>query len=358
MILWFAASIAPASRGGVHRVMEEFAGGLRSRGHAAVCMYSPGSLRHSYVAFSVMLAFKLLTTPKHRKPDIILARSSDGLCSSVAVRLLRLRTKVILHNHGWEQNAYAVESRLPRLRITHPTTWKAHVIRFPLVRLACRLSHGTLHGTVYEARSTTRICKVAGKRVLYVPNGVKTNRNIWNRAFPARPDFLCVANNTWKKNLDYVIDTFRQITSCIPQSRLFLVGTGTESITGVSGQGPIINIPSENPDRMGDWYAKCPFLISGSRYEGGHSLAILEAMSWGCVCFVSAIPSTCEFVLHNRNGILLEGIDSLADAQTIVETLEDANVLSRLSSRGFQTALRNRWGRQIDRLEKALWKIR
>jgi hypothetical protein len=68
-----------------------------------------------------------------------MARSFDGVLCALACRVLYLSTRMILHNHGWEEYVYDVERRLPaNLGAVPRTTWKAKLVRFPLLRLMLR----------------------------------------------------------------------------------------------------------------------------------------------------------------------------------------------------------------------------
>ncbi len=105
---------------------------------------------------------------------------------------------------------------------------------------------------------------------------------------------------------------------------------------------------------MQKWYVTCPFLISSSRYEGGYSLAILEALSRGAIVFSTSIPSTREFITDFSNGILLTGTDEQSDAQKIMRVIHEDNLIRKISINAWKKASRYSWKRQSLRLEKLL----
>jgi glycosyltransferase involved in cell wall biosynthesis len=119
-------------------------------------------------------------------------------------------------------------------------------------------------------------------------------------------------------------------------------------------QDSFLIVPLENPDGMKQWYMQCPFFISSSRYEGGHSLAVLEALSFGCVVFAADTPSMREVIIDKSNGILIHGNSAEDDALIILDVLADKNLVARLRQNAFRTARRNTWDRQVKRLKAIL----
>jgi glycosyltransferase involved in cell wall biosynthesis len=104
---------------------------------------------------------------------------------------------------------------------------------------------------------------------------------------------------------------------------------------------------------MERWYTTCPYLLVSSRYEGGHSLALLEALSYGCLAFVSPIVSNTEIIRDTVNGFLISGTFCASDAEKILQNLAiDKQRAVRLHAA--ETAAQNEWRDQITRLETIL----
>jgi glycosyltransferase involved in cell wall biosynthesis len=195
-----------------------------------------------------------------------------------------------------------------------------------------------------------------GRKIRYVPNGVQLpERGYWIDQTEHPLHFLAVGGLTWKKNLGHTIAVFKEIARQRPECRLFLVGGGKDgSLFPHSFPGEITVVPDVGPGEMAAWYARCPYLISSSRYEGGHSFALLEAMSQGCVVCASAIFSSMEIIRDRRNGVLISGADASSDAAAIMAALGDRELLASMRRRAFSTAFRHRWERQAKRMERSL----
>jgi glycosyltransferase involved in cell wall biosynthesis len=161
---------------------------------------------------------------------------------------------------------------------------------------------------------------------------------------------------TWRKNLTYAIALFRRLAEADANARLYLVGTGEIPATlTFSAEERITVVPSLPMEQMDEWYERCPFFLHTARYEGGHPLALLEAMSFGAVPFITPIPSVREIVRHGNNGIHLGGIDAGKDAQIIASVIADKNRIATLGKQAYSTAMRNRWQRQTVRLERVIF---
>lgn len=358
MKVWFAAFIPQSSRGGVQRSIKQFDQSLQKSGHQVEIIYASGKCYNNYLLFAALLAYRLMRNI-FNPPDWIVARSSDSVFCAILVRLLHLKTRVALHNHGWEEKIYQIEKQLPGEIITNPTGWKARTLRFTLLRINLKLSEICICGTIEEARWISVKYRTLAKKMRIVPNGTETpDKPLWPLHKAYYPKFLLVGGFTWKKNLEYGLKIFERIMDKYENAQLILVGTGRipdEKKTLLSSLGnSVLLVESELPEQMNRWYETCPFLISTSRYEGGRAFCILEAMARGCVVFASSIPSTREIIRDKKNGILLSGIDCEYDSSEILKICRDVQQIHNIGVAAWKYAKRNRIERQAKRLINVL----
>lgn len=361
MKIWFAADISKDSYGGVARSMHELSAGLKNRGHGVSLFYRETLRSNNYLAFALKLCIRFLLSGRIR-PDWIIARSTDGVFCAIIIRLLKLKTGIILHNHGWEEQVYWLEKKLPRATVTTPTTWKSTLVRLPLLRLMLKICTCCMSGTMNEIRYIGNKYHATRHKLIYIPNGVNAQPGVyWQNREEYPLYFLSIGNLTWKKNIKHTIKVFSIIRKKHSNARLFCIGTGVDDTTlfkqiSANMEG-IINKPSVNFEEMKVWYTRCPFMIASSRYEGGRPLAILEAMSFGILVFASAIPSNKEFINDGSNGYLTTGLDIDYDAGIIFKKLtQSANQKIRINAS--ETAKQNLWNSQVTRLEKVLCRKR
>jgi glycosyltransferase involved in cell wall biosynthesis len=359
MDIWFAANIPSGSGGGVARSMQGLAEGLRKLGHRTVIVTNAPRKEGGYLFFALKLAMRLFLN-SFRPPDWIIARSTDGAGCALLVKALALKTRIAIHNHGWEEYAYELERRLPR-RIVYPrTTWKARIVRFPLLSACLALCSCCMCGTVSEIRWLKKKYPRSIRKFYYIPNGVQAGeKGFWMDRCDIPMHFLAVGGLTWKKNLYHTIAVFEEIARHLPRPRLFLIGTGMEKNRLPMQLHEDITVVSDvKPGEMFRWYTTCPYVISSSRYEGGHSFALLEAMSYACVVFASAIASSMEIIRNRHNGIVITGIDVQSDAAAVAAVLKEKELFAAMRHHAFSSAMRNRWERQVTRMERVLCTIK
>jgi glycosyltransferase involved in cell wall biosynthesis len=294
-----------------------------------------------------------------KQPDYIIARSSDGILCALFSSIFSLRTKIILHNHGWEEKVYEVEKRLPKSAISNATSWKSHFLRFPLLRLNLSLAKFCICGTIEEARWISNKYPSVRKKLIVIPNGItKTERPYWPSLKDLPPSFLIIGGFTWKKNIEYGINLFFNIQKLLPEARLFIIGTGkipSVKTTLLDSIGDAVyTVERERPDNMRRWYETCPYLISTSRYEGGRPYGILEAQAKGMVVFSTDIPSVREFIFSNKNGVFLTGSEMQTDTTRIINTCNNVALVKKIGENGWKSASRSSIDRQVKRLEKIL----
>ncbi|MBD3393079.1 MAG: glycosyltransferase [Chitinivibrionales bacterium] len=361
MSIWFAAAVPGTSNGGVARNVRSLAAGLAARGHVVRTFFGAAEgLRSCYLTFAFEMGARLLMRMLS-PPDIIVARSGDAVFCAIVAKCLRRKTAILLHNHGWEERIVGLERSAPAGAWPHPhTTFKARLVRLPLLRLCYRLCDACVCGTITDIRWLRERYPRANTRHIYVPNGVDPAPEIAHHSGAHGPlRFLCVGAFVWRKNIRHTLSVFSRIRAMHPHSELVLLGCGQPSgipevLDALGCRDSVTLVPEAPMHEMSEWYRRCPCSISSSRYEGGHTLALLEAMSFGCVVFASDIPAHREFIRKGRNGFLITGVDAQDDARRVLEALSDAAALTAVRESAARTAARHNWARQVRRLERML----
>ena len=358
MRIWFAASISPSAYGGVHRSMNQLASEMRRCGHFVDVIYGNARRRHHWLHFSSTLALRLLLL-FWKRPHWIIARSSDGILSVLFCRIFKMKTNIALHSHGWEERVALIESRLPSGLITNPTTWRARLIGFYLLRLALKKSAICICGTIDEARWLRNRYPSVLPKITVIPNSIMpVGAPFWPSQPELPPSILMVGGFTWKKNLEYGIELFRRLFEMEKTARLFIVGCGPLSenkkrLLFTLGDAAF-TVESEEAGKMARWYESCPILLFPSRYEGGRPFTILEAQSRGCVVFASDIGAVRECITTGINGFLLSGVNPVADVAMIRSVYCNHELMHRIGRSAWKKALRNSAQRQGQRLMRIL----
>ena len=388
MNIWIASAITSDSYGGIMRSMWQMKEGLIRGGHKVVIIYK-NSAKETYLQFAFRLFIQLITSGSNA-PDWIITRSTDGVLCGIVTKIARLKTKIILHSHGWEEKVYELEKKMPIYAVHPKTTWKAHIVRFPLLRLMLNVSTCCLCGTHDEARWVRMNYPRYRKKIRVFPNGIDVPKEaFWYQKNSIPKNILIVGGTTWKKNVEYGIRLFRTLLVNARDCRLFILGIDGQSeflyrnagidrmeiqtLPSVHEERRIVpwEIHDENkrfilinkvhPSDMSFWYRFCPYLIAPSRYEGGHSFAILEALAHGMIVFASGIPSTKEIVKDRKNGVLISGCDLEWDKKRMLSVIKNPESVKMYRYNAWRTAQRherNRHNRRIVSLLECRWSVR
>lgn len=80
------------------------------------------------------------------------------------------------------------------------------------------------------------------------------------------------------------------------------------------------------------YYRAADIYVAPSIYEGGHSLSLLEAMSFGCAPIVSDTPALTEVVQHGVNGLVFSRGSAPQLGDQLKRLIHDPELRQRLGS--------------------------
>ncbi len=350
--VWFVTNIHSSSKGGVARSVNTLGSYLQQKKHKVFFVFAPKK-NTNFLLFSIYAFFKFLKSLFVNKPTWIIARSTDAFFILLFIKLLRIKTKVIIYSHGWEPLIANIEKRMPKQIIDNPTTFKAKLIRFPMLKISSILSDFIISGTIFETRYLKKRYKKYSSKFKYLPNALIL-KNLSDDISKKENIFLTVANSNWKKNLSYTIKLFHFLRKKKSEFKLICAGTSLSDKEFTSKFGSlenIKNIPSVKPNEMAKLYKESSYLISSSRYEGGHSFAILEGMIYQNIVFASNIPSTLEIITSGKNGVIISGNNIEGDAEIITKTISsEQDQIVKKASKSIKKFSIDKIGPQLERL--------
>lgn len=348
--IWFVANVSSTSRGGVYRSISTWKKYLQKNRYHVKTFFS----NSNYILFSLNILSKYISSLIAQKPNWIIARSTDAFFSLIFIKLFKLNTRVIIYNHGWEPFVSDLEKRLPLDEIDNPTTFKSKLVRFPMLNLSMRMCDYVISGTIFETRHLKKTYKKHSYKFKYIPNAIDIISS--SKTPQGNYSFISVANSNWKKNLSYTISLFKLIQKQFPQSTLLCVGTqltNTEFKEKFPTLERVTNLSSVDTSAINDLYQKSNYLISSSRYEGGHSFAILEAINHNILIFASNIFSSNELISNGNNGVLISGNNIEKDLKIIIDTITiNTDNIRQKAKKTIKRYDINNVGPQLERLIK------
>jgi glycosyltransferase involved in cell wall biosynthesis len=148
------------------------------------------------------------------------------------------------------------------------------------------------------------------KRFQPDPAGVCRKQFGWENNFI----FLCTRNWEPRYGVDLVVRAFCQVAVQMPDSRLVLIGSGSQekmlrNLVFESGlQKQVIFTGRIEYDELPKYYQAADLYISASHSDGS-SVSLMEALGCGCPVLVSDIISNLEWVIPGEQGWLFKDGD-------------------------------------------------
>jgi glycosyltransferase involved in cell wall biosynthesis len=248
----------------------------------------------------------------------------------VCIMLRCLKSRYIIHGHAYED------------AIVHP--WLPSVVRKALFwgfRGAQRLIALTPFWRQYYIEKGV----VAPDRALVIPNPAQIPDSVPSREEGDHLELLSLGRVGTRKGTFDLISAFGALpplvrSRChltiagdgdVEQARSLLSDLGCTNSTSVLGW--------IGGDRVDQLLAQADVLLLPSRAEG-MSMALLEGMAWGLAVVTTSASGASEFLLDDRNCILVEAGDVQGIAIAIERLAQDRNLRQDLGREARNTAKR------------------
>jgi glycosyltransferase involved in cell wall biosynthesis len=173
---------------------------------------------------------------------------------------------------------------------------------------------------------TSRFCPADGKERTALRQGLD---------LPAEPLALYVGVLDSRKNVKWLVETWIKHQKAFPEWRLLLVGPTSRDPWDASLRDQLRGFACEHglqdrilfrdfSPRIEDYYRAADVFILPSQNEGMPNV-VVEAMSCGLPCVVTAISGTTDLIHHGHSGLLFEvnSETSFLDAFSLVSQSGD-----------------------------------
>jgi glycosyltransferase involved in cell wall biosynthesis len=157
------------------------------------------------------------------------------------------------------------------------------------------------------------------------------------------PIFLWVGRLEKNKDPVTVVKAFIEYARFFLHAKLYLIFQDDELLPDISNlissdsnSERVFLLGKKSKDELQHWYNSADFFVSGSHHEGS-GIAVVEAMSCGCIPILTNIPSFRKLTADGEIGCLYEAgdVDSLVRVMNIASRvdvdLESKRVLERFS---------------------------
>jgi len=154
-------------------------------------------------------------------------------------------------------------------------------------------------------------------------------------------NFLWVGRLQKNKDPLTVLKGFEKFLSTGTPAKLYMIYQATELLPEIEELisksdllQPSVSLCRDIPHaELATWYSAADFYISGSHREGG-SIALVEAMSCGCIPVVTAIPSALEVIEYGNYGFYYEpgNKDDLSESLLAISAVDRKSLSGRVEN--------------------------
>jgi glycosyltransferase involved in cell wall biosynthesis len=155
---------------------------------------------------------------------------------------------------------------------------------------------------------------------------------------------LCTGNMQPVKGQDILIRAFGMLVQRYPDVHLVLIGDGParEGLEALCARLNLQNcihfLGARSSSEISFVLQRCVFYVQSSRSEGGHPLAVMEAMLAGKAIVASAASGLQEMITHDQTGLVSPPEDPAGLAEQMERLLEAPNMNRQLAEKGRQMA--------------------
>ncbi|NOX81254.1 MAG: glycosyltransferase family 4 protein [Deltaproteobacteria bacterium] len=296
----------PAISGGIEKHVEEIAVRLSATGHEVIVFTRSHYIRNTQNKYKGVVLkqvphlkskhldaishafFATLYVIFHRKINLAHYHAIGPSLMLPLLRLFRPRLRVIATHHS--RDYLHGKWNVPAMAILRFGEWSM-----------CRFAHEVI---AVSRTNQHYLEKKYRRRIHFIPNGTSIPRQE-SRPLPLDPPlakggfFLVVARLIPVKCIDDIIAAYQQL-----ETDKSLVIAGESSHTDdyaikvrsmAASNNKILFIGHQTPEQLAKLYSNAYLYINASSVEG-LSIAVLEAMSYGCATLVSDIDGNLEAV--------------------------------------------------------------
>lgn len=335
----------PAGAGGVERHVEDLSRGIVRQGYEVIayCQRKSNHTKRLPKWHGVRLFHIPVIPTKH------LATVTQSFLATLHALFQK---PDVIHYHGIGPSIFAVIPRICTPWVTVISTFHSqdyfhkkwgrfaravfHIGEY----IACRWTHKTI---VVSRVLQEYVARTHGRTAEYIPNAVAFHEKVRSNkikdlGIPPGNYILSISRLVRHKGIHVIIEAYKKIKQSLPNTpKLVIVGGSSYTDDYVvslkaqaAGDSDIIFTGELFGSVLAELYSNASVFVQASEDEG-ISLALLEALSYGCPALVSDIPGnkevlTCEAcTFHGMNP------DDLANAlKTLLTSGHDAKVCAKI----------------------------
>ena len=271
------------------------------------------------------IVFPVLKLKQFKNIDVI--KQNQLLGSWVSIILSKLLKKPLFTRTGYDMHKFSIED--------NKNIFIKYFYLF-LTNLTLRFSN--LYSVSNNADLEYSKEKYSfSKNIILSPNWVLPNQKIeFENRFHNR--VLCVGRLVKQKNFSYIINEFKNLNFEID-----IIGEG-EDYKSLKSLSTNLNVKVNffkniKNELLLKKMSEYKYFISSSLFEG-HPKTVIEAMSSGCIVFLSNIQNHCELISNGKDGFIFN-LEENSLKDIFKSNLDKSNELAKVSLNAINTSNSN-----------------
>jgi alpha-1,3-mannosyltransferase len=275
--------------------------------------------------------------------DLVHLHSSDFFLDYLAVTRPIHQKPIVLHTHG--------------LYFHTPYASRAKMIYFnTMTRFALR----QVGAVICDSQQDVHLLNSAWeeKKLFLIPNGICQDQHAVARGQRDPALILTVGRLASNKRCHLLLQTFARVQEQIPEVRLALIGKDQGELQGLREMatqlgldGKVCFLGEVSEEVLREFLRKASVWVSASAYES-FGIALLEAMSAGCVPVVQHLEAFEGFIEDQLNGLFTDFSNTETSAGAILRALQmDEGSRTAFTQCGQAVASRFTWERIASQVE-------
>jgi glycosyltransferase involved in cell wall biosynthesis len=189
---------------------------------------------------------------------------------------------------------------------------------------------------------------IPAERVHFIPVGIDAALLEANHpvARTNHPTVLFLGQTKYRKGWDVLLRAIPEVVRCVPEARFIFAGhTGRDradfdALVRDLGVAPWLDLRGRVDEAEKVTLLRSSWVLTlPARYEG-FGIPLVEAMMCGTPVVTADVPACNEIVQGDVTGLRIPSDDPPALAAALVRLLRDAGLRQRLSSAGYEAAMR------------------
>lgn len=360
----------PPEVNGVAATISRIAEGLRDQGHALQIVRprqggrdgSTGPARDAGFAEVLMRGLPIPRYPELRM-GLPSRRALVSLWSRQRPDIVHLVTEGPL---GWSALNAALQLRLPVVSDfrTNFQAYSAHYglawLRSPIMGYLRRFHNRTACTMVPTQALAAELTGSGFRGLRVIARGVDARRfdpafrsNALRASWGATPGHvvaLCVGRLAPEKNLDTVVEAWREMREVRPSAKLVLVGDGPDAARLRQVVPEAVFAGVQRGDALAAHYASADVFLFASMTETFGNV-VPEAMASGLAVLAYEHAAAGQLIRHGRDGLLAPFGDRAAFLRLAARMAGDPAEIDRLRAEARRTACQLDWQRIVEAIE-------